>query len=1113
MYRNRIQFRAMHTRQIFQTNNPFRWKAIVWSFRILLLITLLSSATVAVAILKHSYPQLPKIIGYEGNFKLLPKPDKPLTFKVAAAKTSKKAHHELMPANTKQQVKAGFYVNWDLQSYFSLKNNIGKMNMVLPEWLFIDPKTDTIIVETDPKALRLMDSSHVKIVPLLTNNFANRWNHEAVTRIVSSTKKSQVFIHQLITVLKHYKFDGVSVDFEDLYSLKNDQHLVNFHMQLYDSLHANGLLASQCIPPFNEDYRLSELHKFNDYIFVMAYDEHNTTTVPGPISSANWVETVLDIFTNKIQPDKFVLCLAGYGYDWLEGGTGLDITFQEAVTLAKEANAKVVFDSNSYNAYFSYKDDENREHEVWFADAASNYNMMRCAANYGLAGVAVWRLGSEDPRLWDFYDRDLRNDSLPQTPTFLKSMEHIKGNNDIDYLGEGEILDILSTPRDGNIKLTYNNKEKLISEEDYQSYPSNYVIKKYGQHTAPTIVLTFDDGPDPRYTPAILSILKKENVPAAFFMVGRNMENNIPLVKEVYEAGYEIGNHTYSHPNLAEVSQNRAWLEINSTRKLLEIITGHSTILFRPPYNADAEPQSLVEIVPVAQSREENYYTVGESIDPQDWDARVNADTIFNRIVAQQKLGSIILLHDAGGDRTATIQALPRIIHYFKARGYHFATVGELLNKKRDALMPVVASPDDRFLNKAGFFVAESVYWIQHGLYALFFAAIFLVMGRMLLMGLLAYIQKGRSKKLSIAQSKPLVSVIVPAYNESVNAVYTLQNLLKADYPSYEIIVVNDGSTDNTRQVVEQAFSNEPRIRLLNKTNGGKASALNYGIAHAKGEFLVCIDADTRLLPDAISRLMESFTDEQIGAVAGNVKVGNRVNLLTEWQAIEYITAQNFDRRAYDLLNCITVVPGAIGAFRKSAVLNAGGFTSDTLAEDCDLTIRILRAGYMVRNNVQAIALTESPETLAQFLKQRFRWMYGVMQTLYKHRDALFKSKYRALGLFALPSILIFQLLLPLFAPLADLMMITGLVTGGVGKIVLYYSLFQLVDLLASAMAFGFEKEKRDKLWLLLLQRFTYRWLMYYILIKALLKASKGELQNWGVLQRTGNIQLSETIS
>lgn len=1113
MYRNRIQFRAMHTRQIFQTNNPFRWKAIVWSFRILLLITLLSSATVAVAILKHSYPQLPKIIGYEGNFKLLPKPDKPLTFKVAVAKTSKKAHHELMPANTKQQVKAGFYVNWDLQSYFSLKNNIGKMNMVLPEWLFIDPKTDTIIVETDPKALRLMDSSHVKIVPLLTNNFANRWNHEAVTRIVSSTKKSQVFIHQLITVLKHYKFDGVSVDFEDLYSLKNDQHLVNFHMQLYDSLHTNGLLASQCMPPFNEDYRLSELHKFNDYIFVMAYDEHNTTTVPGPISSANWVETVLDIFTDKIQPDKFVLCLAGYGYDWLEGGTGLDITFQEAVTLAKEANAKVVFDSNSYNAYFSYKDDENREHEVWFADAASNYNMMRCAANYGLAGVAVWRLGSEDPRLWDFYDSDLRNNSLPQIPTFLKSMEHIKGNNDIDYLGEGEILDILSTPRDGNIKLTYNSKEKLISEEEYQSYPSNYVIKKYGQHTAPTIVLTFDDGPDPRYTPAILSILKKENVPAAFFMVGRNMENNIPLVKEVYEAGYEIGNHTYSHPNLAEVSQNRAWLEINSTRKLLEIITGHSTILFRPPYNADAEPQNLVEIIPVAQSREENYYTVGESIDPQDWDARVNADTIFNRIVAQQKLGSILLLHDAGGDRTATIQALPRIIHYFKNQGYHFATVGELLNKKRDALMPEVASPDDRFLNKAGFFVAESVYWIQHGLYALFFAAIFLVMGRMLLMGLLAYIQKGRSKKLSIAQSKPLVSVIVPAYNESVNAVYTLQNLLKADYPSYEIIVVNDGSTDNTRQVVEQAFSNEPCIRLLNKTNGGKASALNYGIAHAKGEFLVCIDADTRLLPDAISRLMESFTDEQIGAVAGNVKVGNRVNLLTEWQAIEYITAQNFDRRAYDLLNCITVVPGAIGAFRKSAVLNAGGFTSDTLAEDCDLTIRILRAGYMVRNNVQAIALTESPETLAQFLKQRFRWMYGVMQTLYKHRDALFKSKYSALGLFALPSILIFQLLLPLFAPLADLMMITGLVTGGAGKIVLYYSLFQLVDLLASAMAFGFEKEKRDKLWLLLLQRFTYRWLMYYILIKALLKAAKGELQNWGVLQRTGNIQLSETIS
>lgn len=1103
----------MHTRQIFQTDNPLRWKAIVWTFRISLLVVLLGIATATLAILKHSYPKLPRITGYEGNFKPLQHPAAPLTFKSATStKKIKPKPLALRPSGDgKQQIRAGFYVNWDLQSYFSLKNNIGKMNMVLPEWLFIDPTADTILLQTDPKAFRLMDSSHVKIVPLLTNNYGDRWNHEAVTRIVESPKKTRIFIHQLITILKQNHFDGVSVDFEDLYSLKNDQHLVNFHMQLYDSLHANGLLASQCIPPFNEDYRLSELHRFNDYIFVMAYDEHNSSTLPGAISSAGWVENVLDIFTDKIESGKFVLCLAGYGYDWLQGSTGLDITFQEAVTTAKSANAKVLFDDHNYNAHFTYTDNENRPHEVWFADAATNFNMMRCAANYGLAGVAVWRLGSEDPRLWTFYNRNLNDDSLAQFPFPVEGMEHIKGNNDIDYIGEGEVLDILSTPQDGTIKLAYNNKDRLISEENYLSYPSNYVIKKYGQHTTPTIVLTFDDGPDPRYTPAILDILKKEKVPAAFFMIGRNMENNIPLVKQVYDAGYEIGNHTYSHPNLAEVSNNRAWLEINSTRKLLEIITGHSTILFRPPYNADAEPQSLVEIIPVAQSREENYLTVGESIDPQDWDARVNADTIFNRIVAQEKLGSILLLHDSGGDRTATIQALPRIIHYFKQKGYRFATVGELLNKNRAELMPPVVSPDDRLLNKAGFLVASGIYWLQHLLYALFFAAIFLTLGRMLVMGLLAYIQNARSKKQAISKQQPFVSILVPAYNESVNAVTTLQNLLQTNYPHYEILFVNDGSTDDTYQQVQNAFSKERRIRLFTKTNGGKASALNYGLAQAKGDFVVCIDADTRLLPDAVSRLMESFTDEKTGAVAGNVKVGNRINLLTEWQAIEYITAQNFDRRAYDLLNCITVVPGAIGAFRKEAIEKAGGFTTDTLAEDCDLTIRILRKGYRVRNNVNAIALTESPETLSQFLKQRFRWMYGVMQTLYKHRDALWKPRFKALGLVALPNILVFQFILPLFAPIADTMMLTGLITGGAEKIILYYLAFQVVDLLASAMAFGFEKERRDKLFLLLLQRFTYRWLMYYVLIKALLRAAKGELQNWGVLQRTGNVQLGNT--
>jgi cellulose synthase/poly-beta-1,6-N-acetylglucosamine synthase-like glycosyltransferase len=377
-------------------------------------------------------------------------------------------------------------------------------------------------------------------------------------------------------------------------------------------------------------------------------------------------------------------------------------------------------------------------------------------------------------------------------------------------------------------------------------------------------------------------------------------------------------------------------------------------------------------------------------------------------------------------------------------------------------------------------------------------------------MGILASLQQTKSKfKKEKSTDQPLVSIIVPAYNESVNAVKTITNLLKSDYPLFEIIFVNDGSTDDTHDRVSKAFENNPKVKVLDKENGGKASALNYGIEHSNGAFVVCIDADTQLKSNAISKLMESFVNDDVGAVAGNVKVGNEINMLTNWQSIEYTTAQNFDRKAFDILNCITVVPGAIGAFRKEAIEDAGGFTRDTLAEDCDLTIRILRSGYIVTTNNKAIAMTEVPEKLGQFLKQRFRWCFGVMQTFWKHRQACFNPENKALGLVALPNILIFQILLPFFSPLADLLMLLALFSGNAERIGLYYLIFQLVDLAGAILAFSFEKENFAKLWMLIPQRFTYRWLMYYVLFKAVSKAMKGELQSWGVLKRTGNVEVA----
>ncbi|MFW5494242.1 MAG: glycosyltransferase family 2 protein, partial [Prevotella sp.] len=356
---------------------------------------------------------------------------------------------------------------------------------------------------------------------------------------------------------------------------------------------------------------------------------------------------------------------------------------------------------------------------------------------------------------------------------------------------------------------------------------------------------------------------------------------------------------------------------------------------------------------------------------------------------------------------------------------------------------------------------------------------------------------------------QPKVTIIVPAYNEEVDAVPSVKNLLHQDYPNFDIVFVDDGSKDNTYDKMKEALGTNEKIHIYTKPNGGKASALNFGIAHTDAEFVVCIDADTKLKSNAVSMLMRHFfadKEGRVGAVAGSVKVGNQVNMLTKWQAIEYTTSQNFDRMAYAAINAITVVPGAIGAFRRKAIIDAGGLTTDTLAEDCDLTIRVNKAGYKVENENGAIALTEAPEKLGQFIKQRTRWCFGIMQTFWKNRAAMFRPKYRGLGMWALPNMLLFQFIIPTFSPIADVLMVVGLFSGNVAKVLLYYVIFLLVDASISIMAYLHEHERLWVLFWIIPQRLCYRWIMYVVLFRSYLKAIKGELQSWGVLKRTGSV-------
>lgn len=643
--------------------------------------------------------------------------------------------------------------------------------------------------------------------------------------------------------------------------------------------------------------------------------------------------------------------------------------------------------------------------------------------------------------------------------------------------------------------------ECLACINPHQPLPdSNFTDNPFNKQ----LLLVFDDGPHPVYTQNILDVLEEESVPAAFFIVGQEAERNLHILDAIHEAGFEIGNHTFTHPHLPETNVAQTLLELKATKRLIECVTGVSTLLFRPPFSE----QPRLTKIPAEGNGAPYYYNIPESIDPRDFEEGLTGDSIFERTVALEGKGNVILLHDGGGDRSATVDALPKIIKHFKSKGYEFVSVADFLGLKPEDVMPPLKGDLNAFygsINRIFFF---GLHGFERIFVKLFILGMVLAIIRYLAIAILASIQHRRSKRLNSAPNfAGKVSIIVPGFNEEVTAEKTIDNLLLIDYEDFEIIFVDDGSTDNTYQKLQDKFGDNEKVTIRTKENGGKSSALNTGIRLASGEFIVCIDADTQLRHDAVQELIKYFGNEEVAAVAGNVKVGNERNSWTYWQSIEYVTSQNFDRRAFDVLNCITVIPGAIGAFRKSAILETGLFEHDTLAEDCELTMRLLKAGYRVRYNPKAIAVTEAPENLKQFIKQRTRWMFGIMQSFWKHKEMAFNPKYKSVGLVAFPNMIIFQLILPVLAPMADIMFLFGIILGNSSQLLIYFLLYLLVEAIGAALAFSFEKENMRRLIWLIPQRFVYRQILFYVLVKSIIKAIKGEVVKWGILKRTGNVE------
>jgi cellulose synthase/poly-beta-1,6-N-acetylglucosamine synthase-like glycosyltransferase/peptidoglycan/xylan/chitin deacetylase (PgdA/CDA1 family) len=621
------------------------------------------------------------------------------------------------------------------------------------------------------------------------------------------------------------------------------------------------------------------------------------------------------------------------------------------------------------------------------------------------------------------------------------------------------------------------------------------------------VALTFDDGPDAHWTPQIAAVLRREHVHATFFVVGSQVARHPELVQELVADGNELGNHTFTHVALSNGPLWQRRLQLELTEAAIVGATGRYTRLVRPPYSATSDAITPSQERSLAQDAKEHYLIVLADFDSKDW-LKGSVPTIVRNASPPGTTGGIVMLHDGGGERSKTVAALRTLIPQLKARGFRFVTVSELAGLPQAVVTPPASAWEGR-RGEAFSWAVRLAFWMVWLLGALILAVGFLVAARVVLVVLFATWHRRRS---GTAPAHPLylppVAVIVPAYNEAVGIAAAVRSLTASTYPDFEVVVVDDGSDDGTADVVEGLGLEH--LRLIRKENGGKSSALNTGIAGTTAPVIVMVDGDTQFEPTTLLQLVQPLADERVGAVSGNTKVGNRGGFLGRWQHIEYVTGFNLDRRMYEVLQCTPTVPGAAGAFRRDVLEQIGGVSEDTLAEDTDLTLAIGRTGRRVMYAEDARAWTEAPRTLSDLWRQRYRWSYGTMQAVWKHKGALLSRdpREKRIGRRALPYIFLFQIVLPMIAPLIDLFALYGLLFMNPKPLIAYWLAFNAVQVALAAYAFRMDGESLRPLWALPLQQFVYRQLMYLVIVESTISALVGTRAQWGSQQRSGDVEV-----
>lgn len=1000
--------------------------------------------------------------------------------------------------DSNNSIRLGFLDSYQERALQSLSRNSSSLTHLAPMWLKIHGLPPQLEILPHIPIVQKSTEKQFKLIPILTNLVGENYDPEAIEHFLHADIKTQRnFAEELRNKLQTLKAHGVLIAWEQVdptYHLE----LTEFISQIKTVLSAYGLELWLNIPVGDDIkiFDLEPLSKHVDRFVATLYYETGENDPPGAISSFPWFRRWLDALVKYGNPHQWIIGLGTFGYDWAKGDSET-IAFYDAMARARSAGVTQILNLPPYNGpSFTYREGTIK-HTVWFLDAITFRQQMQEVLQHKLGGIAIDRLGSEDPAIWEIIKCGV-NCKAPNFQT-------IASQDFVAIVGQGDFLQVDLKQIDGwrNIIVAANGNWST----NYEKFPSVPTVTRTGNGQPNQIAITFDDGPHPQWTPKILDILQQHKVKATFFVMGVHAIAYPALIKRILAEGHTLGNHTFNHPDLRLWDQWRIRLELNATQRAIETITGRSTLLFRPPYDADRSPHTVTELKSLVVAQELGYISAMASIDPLDWD-RPSPEEMLQRIKLQRSRGRVILLHDGGNDRSNTVQALSLILDYLQKRGDEIVPLHKLLNTTKVALNPAIPASDpvpQRVVAGTGLNLLR---WLGKITWYFLIVATGLLMLRTLFIVIIALV-RAWYERMNIAKSvekfSPPISILIAAYNEETVIANTLNAVLISNYAGeMEIVVVDDGSLDRTANIVTAIAATDTRVRLVRQANLGKATALQVAITQARYPFIAMLDADTQFLPNTLQELVQPLYDAKVGAVSANIKVGNTDSWISRFQALEYLASFNLDRRAYGIMEAIPVVPGAASAYRVSAITAAGGIHKDTLAEDTDLTLAMHKAGFKIRHAATAQAITEAPRKIKALLRQRQRWSFGTLQCLWKHRNLLFNADKSWLGWFVLPSTWFFHIFLVAIAPLIDIALILALLYGADNFLIMYVAIFMCIDVLLALIACALEGETLTTAWLVIPMRILYRPLLSLAVLSALKRALRGAWVSWGIQERLG---------